>query len=515
MPRNTNVQVLDAGSVPNTPDPGHPDAVRPAIDDKSSLFPRWMLELEGKNVQGRLELGPIIGHGAFGVVYVGVGTCRRYAGGQPVAVKVLSTVALNPAFRRQIEHEIICHRRVCAHPNIVTIHGCLEDTASLYIIMDVCIDGDLFKCITEDELYVGNDTVIKEVFSQLLDAVEFCHGKGVYHRDLKPENILCRNGGTHVLLTDFGLATRDKVSKDFRCGSEYYMSPECVGYDSVKFYSTSHNDIWALGVILVNLITCRNPWKRATLRDRGFGQFCMDPVKYMRSTLPISIEATYLLSRVLKLTPTSRMSISQMRKAIVRVPTFLLSPLEAAQAPDAAYDAAVGLYEIIVDRRPYLLLDHYEDICLHYPALAEELCARLRTSMVDNRIINSMGDLFSNQEPTEELPEWTQTVTVEILPEQLENIADYPQSPDMSRDDSTGTVATSGPITPATHPAHVADNVPEVVLDESDQVEDRMDQLKVSDSAARLPVPSSSIFANAFGPRIARVFGSAGSVFFR
>ncbi|KAG9099015.1 hypothetical protein FRC06_005732 [Ceratobasidium sp. 370] len=452
--RNINVQVLDSGSVLSTPDLGHSDDERPVIDGRSSLFPRWMLELQGKNIQNRLELGPIIGYGAFGVVYIGVGTRRRYAGGQPVAVKVLSTVGLNQAHRRQIEHEIICHHRVCAHPNIVTIHDCLEDLSSLYIVMDACIDGDLFKCIAEDELYVGNDDMIKEVFSQLLDAVEFCHGKGVYHRDLKPENILCRNGGTRVLLTDFGLATRDKVSKDFLCGSECYMSPECVGYGSVDSYSTSHNDIWALGVILINLITCRNPWKRANLQDRGFGQFCTNSVGFMHSTLPMSTEAIALLSRILKPAPTLRMSISQMRKAIVRVPTFLLTPLEVAQP-------------------------------------VEEVAA--------------------------EFPEWAQPVTVEIRPEQLEDIADYPQSPDMSRDDSTGTIATSGPITPATHPAHVADNVPEVVLDGIDQVEGRMDQLKVSDGAARLAVPpsSSSIFANAFGPRIARVFGSAGSVFFR
>ncbi|KAG8678923.1 hypothetical protein FRC08_017374 [Ceratobasidium sp. 394] len=247
----------------------------------------------------------------------------------------------------------------------------------------------------------------------------------------------------------------------------------------------------------------------------------MNSVGYMRSTLPISTEAAFLLSRILKPAPTLRMSIRQMRKAIVRVPTFLLTPLEAMEAPDAAYEAALGLYEIIVNRRPYLLLDHYEDICLHYPALAEALCVRLRISMVDNRIIDGMDDLFSNQEPEEEvvteLPEWAQAVTVEIRPEQLEDIADYPQSPDMSRDDSTGTVATSGPITPATNPAHVADNVPEVVLDEIDQVQGKMDQLKVSGDAERLAVSSSSssILANTLGPRIARVFGSAGSVFFR
>ncbi|KAG8732261.1 hypothetical protein FRC12_019364 [Ceratobasidium sp. 428] len=522
MPRrNINVQALDSDSIPGTPDLGHSDDERPVTGEIESHFPRWMLELEGKKVQNRLELGHVIGRGAFGVVYVGTGTRRRYAGGQSVAVKVLSTMALSQARRRQVEREIIFHRRVCAHPNIVTIHDCLEDLSTLYIVMDACADGDLFKCITEDELYVGNDDMIKEVFSQLLDAVEFCHGKGVYHRDLKPENILCRNGGSRVLLTDFGLATQDKVSKDFRCGSEFYMSPECIGYASVDSYSTSHNDIWALGVILVNLVTCRNPWKRADLQDRGFGQFCLNSIGYMRTTLPISTEAISLLSRILKPAPTLRMSIPQMRKAILRVPTFLLTPSEAARAPEAAFVAAAGLFEIMTKRRPHLLLDHYEDICLHYPDVAERLCNKLRASMVDHRIINGMDELFSDRElvqevPTE-LPEWAQPVTVDIRPEQLDSIADYPQSPDMSRDDSTATLATNGPITPATHPAQVEDNVPEVALDGVNQVEDGMNQLKVSNGSERLAMASSSssIFGDALGPRIARVFGSAGNVFFR
>ena len=91
--------------------------------------------------------------------------------------------------------------------------------------MDFCPDGDLFSQILHQRRYLGHDGLIKHVFLQLLDAVGYCHSLGIYHRDLKPDNVLCFNGGLRLALTDFGLATTDRMSDEFRSGSVYHMSP--------------------------------------------------------------------------------------------------------------------------------------------------------------------------------------------------------------------------------------------------------------------------------------------------
>jgi serine/threonine protein kinase len=77
---------------------------------------------------------------------------------------------------------------------------------------------------------------------------------------LKPENCLLDIQTMVVKLTDFGLTTRDTWSNEMGCGSARYMAPEaCACADPVKGYSPAAGDIWALGIILINLLFSKNP----------------------------------------------------------------------------------------------------------------------------------------------------------------------------------------------------------------------------------------------------------------
>lgn len=177
--------------------------------------------LTGQKIDnGALELVSVIGIGAYGVVYKALARDGKY-----YAVKCLNKTGLDSRQRGFQRREIALHTLASSHPNIVTLHNVIETPTCIYVVLSYCSDGDLFSQITEKSTYLGNDALIKDVFLQIVEAVEYCHRLGIYHRDLKPENILCDQGGRRVVLADFGLATAEKTSGDFGCGSTFYMSP--------------------------------------------------------------------------------------------------------------------------------------------------------------------------------------------------------------------------------------------------------------------------------------------------
>jgi serine/threonine protein kinase len=276
----------------------------------------------GQYLDGHLQLVKVLGVGAYGVVYAAVDIYDN----TPYAVKALSKVGpaglpLDDAQKKFQAREIALHARARRHPNIVSLVEILDGPDCVYVVMEYCPEGDLFAAITEKHQYVGDDALAKQVFLQLLDAVQYCHRNTIYHRDLKPENVLVCNGGRTVKLADFGLATQEEVTTDFGCGSTFYMSPECHKRSGAGSYESAPNDVWSLGVILVNLTCGRNPWKRAELRDETYSAYLRDP-QFLRSILPLSQELNSILVRIFEPNPRKRISLTDLRQAIIRCPRF-------------------------------------------------------------------------------------------------------------------------------------------------------------------------------------------------
>ncbi|MCJ1361015.1 hypothetical protein MMC16_000111 [Acarospora aff. strigata] len=311
----------------------------------------------GLILANRLELTDILGVGAYGVVYraIDIHTNIFYA------VKALNKAGLDPRQRKFQQREIQLHHQASHHPNVVSLVKIMDSVDTTFVVIEFCPDGDLFSNITERGHYVGNDYLARRVFLQILDAVEFCHSIGIYHRDLKPENILVTDGGMTVKLADFGLATTEYITSDFVCGSTFYMSPgrivffpsryppltvpvsECQQSSPRPFscYASGPNDVWSLGVILVNLTCGRNPWKRASAEDSTFRAYLKDS-RFLKSILPLSPELDAILRRIFECDPQKRITIPQLRNLIVRCPRFTIRPTVLPPSPPASIDYTKG-----------------------------------------------------------------------------------------------------------------------------------------------------------------------------
>ncbi|KAJ7590846.1 kinase-like domain-containing protein [Mycena floridula] len=185
--------------------------------------------------------------------------------------------------------------------------------------MDFC-DGDLKAALTSRR-FDHNEDLIKKTMVQLIDALRYCHKKKVAHRDLKPANVLLSPEG-QVYLTDFGIATEAVISWKTGNGTVRYLSPEALGTETNRRpFSTVHSDIWAVGIILVNLITGHWPWSRPSGTDPCFASFTKDP-DFLYKTLSISEGVRDILRPVFAMNPLARIPLSELRKQILAVDTF-------------------------------------------------------------------------------------------------------------------------------------------------------------------------------------------------
>ncbi len=198
-----------------------------------------------------------IGQGGMATVYKAYHAAMdRY-----IAIKILPRqLAESPEFtgRFQQEARIIANLE---HPHILPVHDYGETDGVTYLIMRYMDAGTLKDRMKTGLLPLAE---IDRLFSQLADALDYAHSKGVIHRDLKPANVLVDARGS-VFLTDFGIAKLLESSSQFTgtgamVGTPAYMSPE----QAQGFKVDQRTDIYALGIILYEMVTGRVPYEAET-----------------------------------------------------------------------------------------------------------------------------------------------------------------------------------------------------------------------------------------------------------
>ncbi|KAJ3022613.1 UNVERIFIED_CONTAM: hypothetical protein HDU68_009022 [Siphonaria sp. JEL0065] len=270
----------------------------------------------------RIKLLDFVGQGSFAHVYLGY----DYSTSQKCAVKCLMKAGADPKKMAMQKREVNAMEDLNGHPNVIRLIRTVDTQEWLLIVMEFC-QIDLYEAIMQKGGFP--DFAVKDVFSQLCDGVMHCHSRGYYHRDLKPENILLDVNSLTAKITDFGLATRDTWCYEMGCGSTRYIPPEaCATADPTKGYSPIASDVWALGILLVNLLFSKNPWFEATMSDPIFSIYVTSRPDILRHHFKISAEFDSILSRVFSLDPSKRLPLPEFKKLVNALPSFLEEDLE-------------------------------------------------------------------------------------------------------------------------------------------------------------------------------------------
>jgi eukaryotic-like serine/threonine-protein kinase len=210
-----------------------------------------MQQIEKRQI-GRYEILEEIGRGAMGVVFKG----RDPLIGRAVAVKTITAGVAESADLLERFYREARAAGGLQHPNIVTIYEMAESEGAPFIAMEYLQGESLEKLIArKPALPLGAriDYVV-----QACRALDYAHRRGVIHRDVKPANIVITTDGM-VKVVDFGIARIADASKTqtgMLLGTLAYMSPEQLRGQ----HADARCDVWALGVVLYELITYRRPF---------------------------------------------------------------------------------------------------------------------------------------------------------------------------------------------------------------------------------------------------------------
>lgn len=231
------------------------ETIRPGAAKQTDLAPNTML--------GRYRIIRRLGEGAMGYVYLAEHTHL----GREVALKIPKFTGLEgPDFRQRFTREARA-AALLDHPNICRVYDADEINGTPCIAMEYIPGQSLARFVGTAEF--KDQRRVAEVVCGIAAGLAHAHQQGILHRDLKPGNVLMK-GDSVPCVTDFGLARRVDSGDESHLthegdilGTPAYMSPEQIEA-KVKGVGPAA-DIYALGVVLYELLAGRTPFQGAVM----------------------------------------------------------------------------------------------------------------------------------------------------------------------------------------------------------------------------------------------------------
>ncbi len=213
----------------------------------------------GTLVGGRFRIVAALGRGGMGEVYRAEDLRLR----QSVALKfLLGSHASNTEYLEHLLQEVRLARQV-AHPNVCRVYDFVDTGSEQFVAMEY-VDGESLASLVRRVGRPSQATAIA-LAHQIVRGLAAVHERGVLHRDLKPDNVMV-DGRGHARLMDFGVASlsRDtsRRASMFK-GTPAYVAPE----QFLGAPPSSRTDVYALGVLLYELVTGRLPFVARTLDE--------------------------------------------------------------------------------------------------------------------------------------------------------------------------------------------------------------------------------------------------------
>lgn len=211
---------------------------------------------------GRYQIQEEIGRGAMGIVY----RAHDPQIDRNVALKILrkDRVTSENLLKRFLKEARAIGR--LSHPNIVTVFDAGQDPDGIIYITEEYLEGRSLEQVLKDGP-LDLERVV-EIGVCLSQAVHYAHEKGIVHRDLKPSNVHVTDTG-HIKIMDFGIAHVDDPDATQQTqageimGTPAYIAPELLQGQKVD----GRSDLYAIGIILYELLTGKRPFKGATMAE--------------------------------------------------------------------------------------------------------------------------------------------------------------------------------------------------------------------------------------------------------